>query len=451
MKDIVYWVWLAERCGYGNAYFARLYSLYKNPVDIYNLDNDEVMQLDKSFPSTLKDNLCDRDLTKARSICEYCEKSGIEILTFRDPRYPDSLRLISNPPTLLYCRGKIPNFNEKLCIGIVGTRKMSRYGREGAYRLAYELSSLNVCVVSGLALGIDATAACGAIEGGELTVQVLGCGVDVIYPKTHAKLREAVIKNGVLISEYPPFETAKNFYFPQRNRIISGISQGLFVAECKLDSGAMITAKIAFAQGKDLFAFPGKFGDPTAEGPNALLRKGAYAVLYTEDIIEKYNRFFNEYNKKETAQKLKEARETAPDVLKVLAKYSIPDKCEENEKLNNVPVIGSKKKPTEEKQINAKKADAAEKTEEEEIVQLSAPIFEQTTQEPLRAPVKTAKDYGLDEVNARVFDAIDCKSPVGLDAIVCEGLTTKDVVTALTMLEIMGLITSLPGGLYIRK
>ena len=282
MKDIVYWVWLAERCGYANTYFAMLYSLYKNPVDIYNLENDEVMQLDKSIPFKLKDKLCDRDLTKARAICEYCKDRGIEILAFTDPRYPERLKLIIDPPAILYCRGRVPDFNGRLCVGIVGTRKMSRYGREGAYRFAYELSSLGACVVSGLALGIDATAACGALDGGTPTVQVLGCGVDVVYPKVHARLRDAVIENGALVSEYPPLEPPKKQYFPQRNRIISGISHGVFVAECRGVSGAMITADIAFSQGKELFAFPGKVGDPTAEGPNELLRRGAYAALYTE-------------------------------------------------------------------------------------------------------------------------------------------------------------------------
>ena len=437
MKDIIYWIWLAERCGYASKFFPKLYSLYKNPVDIYNLENDEVMQLDKSIPFFLKDRLCDRDLTKARAICEYCKETGIEILPFRDLRYPERLRLIMDPPVVLYCRGRVPDFNGKLCLGIVGTRKMSRYGRDNTYKFAYELSSLGVCVVSGLALGVDATAACGALEGGEPTVQVLGCGVDIVYPRAHSKLRDAVIEKGALISEYPPLEEAKKYYFPQRNRIISGISQGVFVAECRKESGAMITANTAFLQGKDLFAFPGKVGEPTAEGPNELLRRGAYAALSTEDVIEKYNNFFNEYNKKETEQKLKAARESAIGVLDALAKYSIPDKCEENEKINNAPVIGAKKKETAENSAKVK----------EEI----APKPEKISSEPLRAPVKTAEDYGLDEVTARVFDAIDCKSPIGVDSIVCEGLTTQQVVTALTMLEIMGLVSSLPGGLYIRK
>ena len=438
MKDIVYWIWLAEQSGYGSKYFTKLYSLYKNAADVYNLENDEVMQLDKDIPYSYKDKLCQRDLTKARAIYEYCCAKGIEVLSYVDRRYPERLRLIPDPPIVLYCLGKVPAFNDDLCVGIVGTRKMSKYGRDGAYRFAYELSSVGVCVVSGLALGVDATAACGALEGGTQTVQVLGCGVEVVYPKAHAKLRDKVIENGALISEYPPLESPQKYYFPQRNRIISGISQGVFVAECRKESGAMITASVAFSQGKDLFAYPGKVGDPTAEGPNELLRIGAYAALTVEDILDHYNMFFNEDNEKETENKLRNARASMLDAVAVLEKYSIPDKCEENEKINNAPRLGATK--GQRKEQNVVKTQKSEE-QKPQIVR----------EEIVSAPIKTAKDYGLDEKTAKVFDAIDCKKPMSVDAIVCDGLSAQDVITALTMLEIMGLVSSLPGGLYIRK
>ena len=437
MKDIVYWIWLAEQSGYGSKYFTKLYTLYKSAVDVYNLENDEVMQLDKDIPYAYKDKLCQRDLTKARAIYEYCQAKGIEVLSFVDKRYPERLRLIPDPPIVLYCKGKVPNFNDDLCIGIVGTRKMSRYGRDGAYRFAFELSSVGVCVVSGLALGIDAIAACGALDGGTPTVQVLGCGVEIVYPKTHASLREEVIRNGALISEYPPLETPQKYYFPQRNRIISGISQGVFVAECRRASGAMITASVAINQGKDLFAYPGKVGEPTAEGPNELLRLGAYAALTSEDILERYPLYFNEYNEKETEEKLKTARDGMCDASVSLAKYSIPDKCEENEKINTAPRLGATKGKAKEQELRASAA----------IEQKPKALIEEVSS----APIKTAKDYGLDEKTAKVFDAIDCKKPMSVDKIICEGLSAQDVITALTMLEIMGLVSSLPGGLYIRK
>ena len=500
-NDIVYWIWLAERCGYGSKYFTKLYSLYRDPLDIYNLQNDEIMQLDRRFSENFKDKLCKRNLEKARAIYEYCEKSGIDVIPFCDERYPERLRLLEDPPIVLYCLGKFPDFNNKLCVGIVGTRKMSRYGRAAAYKFSYELSSLGVCVVSGLALGVDAAAACGAIEGGEPTAQILGCGVGIIYPKTHSRLREAVIKQGALISEYPPLEAPKRYYFPQRNRIISGLSQGLFVTECRRESGAMITANMAMAQGKELFAFPGNVGSPTAEGPNELLRRGAYAAISVEDIISHYKLYFNSYNASETRKKLSNARASVIDVVEAQEKYSIPDRCEENELINAAPWVGARYDPEGAAKMQAdfslssasaakeggKRRGATPKIEQLSIEQLeqvneanennaynaynaygASDGLENLIPSPLNieknegdaicearestsAPTSTARDYGLDEKTAIVFEAIPCKSPVSVDRILCNGLSVSDIVTALTMLEIMGLVISLPGGLYIRK
>ena len=454
MRDgIVYWIWLAEQCGYGSKYFTKLYSLYRDPQEVYDLRNEEIMQLGRKFPYSFKDKLCQRDLTKAVAIYDYCKSSGIDIIPFGDKRYPERLRLIEDPPVVLYCLGKLPDFNNKLCIGIVGTRKMSRYGRAAAYKFSYELSSLGACVVSGLALGVDATAACGALDGGEPTAQILGCGVSIVYPRAHSHLREEVIKRGALISEYPPLEEPKKYYFPQRNRIISGISHGVFVTECRKESGAMITADIAFAQGKELFAFPGNVGEPTAEGPNELLRRGAYAAISVEDIIAQYKMYFDDRDAAKTAKRLLSARERAIDVTDALKKYSIPDKCEENERINSAPLVGTR---------SAKQISASAPVEQHHVPESEKFVSAPTTVPPKKeiyaearestsAPTSTARDYGLDEKTAMVFEAIPCKSPVSVDRIACAGLSTQDIVTALTMLEIMGLISSLPGGLYMRN
>ena len=473
--DIVYWIWLAEQCGYGSKYFTKLYSLYRDPLEVYNLQNDEVMQLGRRFPDRFKDRLCRRDLQKARAIYEYCKRSGIDVIPFGDERYPERLRLIEDPPVVLYCLGKLPDFNNKLCVGIVGTRKMSRYGRAAAYRFSYELSSLGACVVSGLALGVDAAAACGALEGGAPTAQVLGCGVGIVYPRAHSHLREAVIKNGALISEYPPLEDPKKYYFPQRNRIISGLSQGVFVTECRKESGAMITAELAMSQGKELFAFPGSVGEPTAEGPNELLRQGAYAAISVEDIINHYKLYFNEDNASTTAKRLSYARANMIDVVEAQKKYSIPDKCEENERINSAPWVGAKYDPEGAAKMQrlgvseSKKAEPPkEKLPKIEQLSIDALALDSLVPEPLTieksdgngvcearestsAPTSTARDYGLDEKTAIVFEAIPCKSPVSVDRISCPGLSTADIITALTMLEIMGLVSSLPGGLYMRN
>ena len=472
MEDnIIYWIWLAEQCGYGSKYFTKLYSYYQDPRDVYNLQNDEVMQLGRKFSERFKDKLCKRNLDKAIAINDYCKKSGIDIIPFGDERYPDRLKLIEDPPIVLYCLGTFPDFNNKLSIGIVGTRKMSRYGRAAAYKFAYELSSLGVCVVSGLALGVDAAAACGAIDGGEPTAQILGCGVGIVYPRVHAKLREAVIKQGAIISEYPPLESPKKYYFPQRNRIISGLSQGVFVTECRKESGAMITAKMAMEQGKELFAFPGNVGEPTAEGPNELLRIGAYAAISVEDIICHYKSNFVNVTNAEITKKLALARANAIDVTVSQKKFSIPDRCEENERINSAPLVGAKydskgaaegaydalprieQLKIEDIDIESPKIEKTKRIENIEQIEreeLSVEKFAES-RELTSAPTSTAMDYGLDEKTAAVFEAIPCKSPVSVDRIICSGLSTADIITSLTMLEIMGLVSSLPGGLYMRK
>lgn len=450
-NDVVYWIWLAEQCGYGSKYFTKLYSLYRDPEEVYNLENEEVMQLGRKFSYNFKDRLCQRDLTKARAIYDYCNKYGIEVISFDDVRYPERLRLIEDPPVVLYSLGEFPDFNNKLCIGIVGTRKMSRYGRAAAYKFSYELSAMGVCVVSGLALGVDAAAACGALDGGEPTAQILGCGVSIVYPKAHSTLRSEVIKHGALISEYPPLEDPKKYYFPQRNRIISGISHGVFVTECRKESGAMITASMALAQGKDLFAFPGNVGEPTAEGPNELLRGGAYAAISSEDITSHYKLFFDDSDSRANAAKLKAARERATDVLDAIKRYKIPDKCEENERINSAPLVGAK---YDSKGAKMGVYDTLPRIEQLEMAidgEEAPPVEIAEARESGSAPTSTAKDYGLDEKTATVFEAIPCNSPVSVDKIVCDGLSAQDVITALTMLEIMGLVSSLPGGLYIRK
>ena len=479
-EDIIYWIWLAEQCGYGSKYFTKLYSYYQDPRDIYNLQNDEVMQLGRKFSNNFKDKLCKRDLAKAIAIYDYCKSSGIDVIPFGDKRYPERLRLIEDPPIVLYSLGTFPDFNNKLCIGIVGTRKMTRYGRAAAYKFAYELSSLGACVVSGLALGVDAAAACGAIDGGTPTAQILGCGVGIVYPKVHSKLREAVIKQGAIISEYPPLESPKKYYFPQRNRIVSGLSKGVFVTECRKESGAMITAKMAMSQGKELFAFPGNVGEPTAEGPNELLRQGAYAAISVEDIICHYKVDFITVSDAEIAKKLRLARAKAIDVTASQKRFSIPDRCEENERINSAPLVGAKydskgvadgvydalpqieqlkieniefETPTPKRVERVEYIEQIEQTEqikqiEDEVLQTES--FAES-RELTSAPTSTAMDYGLDEKTASVFEAIPCKSPVSVDRIICSGLSTADIITALTMLEIMGLVSSLPGGLYVRK
>ena len=295
MKDenSLYWIWLSEKCGVACKEFGRLAERYENPYDLYRLEEEEIEQLE-GISRSLKTRLTEKSLESSYAILRYCRQNRVAVIGYHDKRYPARLRSIENPPVLLYALGKIPDWNSRLCIGMVGTRKMSEYGQQTAYKISYELSAANALIVSGMALGVDAVSACGALAAGGETVAVLGCGISVVYPKEHAKLKEEILRNGVILTEYPPNERPVGANFPKRNRIISGICQGVLVIEGAVGSGALITAKWAVEQGRELFALPGKVNDVNSEGPNELIRKGAHVALCADDILCHYDFLYHD-------------------------------------------------------------------------------------------------------------------------------------------------------------
>ena len=213
---------------------------------------------------------------------------GCTVYMPEDDEYPPLLRKIgTDAPLLLYCRGNAA-VNQEKTIAIVGTRRNSRYGAEVAQTLAKELAQAGVCVVSGMADGIDAYAHRGAIEGRGQTVAVLGCGIDVIYPSANKALFGEIKLHGAVISEYFPGSAPLAYHFPARNRIISGMSQGVLLVECPEHSGAMITARLCIEQGRDLFVVPGNITSPNALGSNELLISGASPVLNAQDILNRF-------------------------------------------------------------------------------------------------------------------------------------------------------------------
>lgn len=203
--------------------------------------------------------------------------------------YPKLLAQIADPPKSIYCRGNLKLFNS-LCFGVVGTRKFSAYGKEAAEKLVSRLAKY-FTIVSGLALGIDGIAHQATLNAGGKTVAVLGSGVDdkSIYPQTNLRLAKDILKNnGLIISEYPPEEAGYKSNFPERNRIISGLSKGVLIVEADIRSGSLITARLALEQNRDVFSVPGNIFSPRSEGTNYLIRKGAKLVSRIEDILEEY-------------------------------------------------------------------------------------------------------------------------------------------------------------------
>ena len=220
-----------------------------------------------------------------------CRENGVSLLAVGAPDYPEVLAEIHDPPPVLYVRGEI-RAPDALAVAIVGTRHASSYGLRQAERLASGLARAGVTVVSGLARGIDAAAHRGALAAGGRTLAVLGSGVLNIYPPEHEQLAAEVAASGAVLSEAPCQAAPTAGMFPQRNRIISGLSTGVLVVEAGDRSGALITARLAMEQGRDVFAVPGRIEDRTSSGCHRLLRDGAKLVESVDDILEELGPLF---------------------------------------------------------------------------------------------------------------------------------------------------------------
>ena len=216
------------------------------------------------------------------------ERAGVTVLTWDSPDYPPGLRELDAPPPVLFVRGEVRPEDE-WAIAIVGTRRATVYGRECALRLATDLAQAGVTVVSGLARGIDAVAHETCLDAGGRTLAVLANGLDTVYPPEHRNLAHRIVDQGALVSEQALGVKPEARHFPARNRIISGLSRGVIVVEGQWSSGAVITAKQALEQGREVFAVPGSILSPASEGPNRLIREGATPILSANDVLEALN------------------------------------------------------------------------------------------------------------------------------------------------------------------
>ncbi len=249
-------------------------------------------------PSVLREAGLDqralRNLLKAREALDLdaelarLHAAGVRALTWDDPDYPAGLRRIDAPPPVIFLRGELLPEDE-WAIGVVGTRRATTYGKEVTRKLTAELVHAGLVIVSGLARGIDAVAHRTALEAGGRTIAVLANGLDQVYPPEHRQLAAEIMRHGALISEQALGVPPEGRNFPARNRIISGLSLGVLVIECPWSSGAIITAKQALEQGREVFAVPGGILSPNSEGPNRLIKDGATPVTEVNDILEALN------------------------------------------------------------------------------------------------------------------------------------------------------------------
>lgn len=282
-----YWVWLQACLGYANPKVNIVRRFYPSVVDFYEGGKQEWL-LCGCFTKTEMNNFSTFTLEQAQQIIDKCNRLGYKIYTMDMKEYPNQLKEIYDPPAVLYVNGNLPDVDNILSIGIVGTRNATVVGKKLAYSIGYDLSKSGVVVVSGGALGIDSSSHNGALMAGGTTVCVLGCGINYNYLMSNAQMRSQIAQTGAVISEYPPDTAPQKYSFPKRNRIISALSQGVLVVEAGEKSGALITAETALSQNKDVFAIPGDITNAVAFGTNRLIKQGAKAVTNAQEIIEEY-------------------------------------------------------------------------------------------------------------------------------------------------------------------
>ena len=441
-RDNLFWIWLAECLGAANRNFCTLMRYYENPYELFHAEDVELERIDGISERTVT-ALSNKNLERATEILSSCERLGIRVLPYSDSEYPRALREIDTPPVVLYCIGDISILNQKLCIAMVGTRRMSEYGLRCAYKFSYELAEAGSVIVSGMAAGIDGVCAAAALAAKGKTVAVLGCGLDVVYPKHHKKLMDEIRKNGILISEYPPTTRPNHYHFPTRNRLISGISQGTVVIEAGLGSGSLITAKNAILQGKDVFTVPANLGTPGAEGTNGLLRDGATPVVKTSDILNYYQFLFSNTLGMRGGNKT-EARSNAD--LGYLAEMGVIELIKrhtagETEALEESPKAerGTGKAPP--KRSGIKQA-FPKKTMSDQPPTTTERMPKQTPDEVVSS---------LTPIQLAILQAIPDDRAVTVDSLSGLGYPFGDLIAALTMLEILGLIQKLPGALYTKS
>ncbi len=447
------WIWLSDRCGVGSEDILTLISRMGNIEDIYNADFDAYISL--GINERTAERLSNKDLDGSYQIMSWCQKNNVGVLSFDNESFPTSLRALKNPPVVLYYVGKLPDFNRELFISVVGTRKMSEYGMKSAYKIAYEIAASGAITVSGMALGIDGVAACASIAAGGKTVAVLGSGIDVIYPKEHTRLYEKIAERGAVITEYPPSTRPYGYNFPMRNRIISGLGSGTLVVDAPEDSGALITAKDAIIQGKDVYAVPGNIGEENTFGTNGLIRDGATAVLCGRDVVKNYAFLYRHTLDMHRLTKAETESDFNPSELlkmKISMRVSAPaarttpnaklQKREDNSGGGEYNSFESFKEQIS-KQKKAVRKSAKKKAAEPE-----------GASQPQNANTGDNSQKIIESLSARqreIFNEMPMDKPVTVDYFTKSGYTMGEVMSALTILEIKGLVSSLPGALYIRK
>lgn len=284
MNRSLYWIWITTIKGLKKVKVKQLLKYFQTPENIWKKDLEKLNEVFKFSNQELSIIENSKNPRLIKKWIYDLEQMGILYYSIDDPKYPSILKNIPDPPLGIYVKGKMPSF-ERGFLAMVGARKCSEYGRRAAKKLAEELTNKGYGIISGLAEGIDSIAHKSTLDAGGFTVAVVANGLDICYPKSNIKLMENIQERGVIISEHPPGTNPIPGFFPARNRIISGLSEGVIIIEAREKSGALITADLALEQGKEVFALPGSIFSSTSRGTHRLIQQGAKLVMEVEDII----------------------------------------------------------------------------------------------------------------------------------------------------------------------
>ncbi len=446
----LYYIWLGTKLNPGSAVPKLLLERMGDIRRIYDGTHEDYTAIGLS-PSDCA-RLCDKNLGEAERYLEYCEKEHIGLLTYDNPYYPGRLRSIDSPPPVLYYRGRVDLIDDIPCFAMVGTRSCSEKGFRMAYRTAYTAAVCGAVVINGLALGCDAACIHGALDAGGYAIGLLGCGIDRIYPSQNRELFFRLSRQGLILSEFPPFTPPEGRNFPVRNRIISALSIASVVFEAGEGSGALITAMHALNQGRRVFAVPGNINDPLYQGPLSLLKEGAQVFTDAADFLSEYSLMYPHRLLVNQRVKVPVGSENAA----VLEAFSVlentqPETSRTLPKPQHAPpqsdVKTKKAKP-------AKKPTESKRNAEETVSAPSATRGQANTKAKSidSMPKKNTPDLSmLSPEEMKIYSLFTAQDMWTVDEIVAKGVKIDDALSSLTLLEVYGLIHSLPGGRYERS
>ena len=285
-KEEIYWIWFSRLQNLNIKQKEILLNMYKTPKNIWDLNEKELSKIKEINNENISEILSKKYRTNLDKYLNYMNKENIKIITIYNNQYPQKLNNIYDKPYILFAKGNLELLNTE-SIAIVGCRNCTEYGKNISKRISYNIAKNNKCIISGLARGVDTYAHLGALEANGKTIAVVGNGLDTVYPYENKNLYERILKNnGLIISEYIIGTKPDRLNFPMRNRIISGLADGIVVVEAKKKSGSLITADFALEQGKDIFAIPGNINSNNSEGTNELIKQGCYLATDYKDILD---------------------------------------------------------------------------------------------------------------------------------------------------------------------